>query len=105
MKDLSEATGMDISELRKELTTQNQMFLGIYAIYDKKSKHYDTPFFAWSDIFAKRRFCLMADSEKSPLKKWPEDFELHQLAGFDTHLGEIDSYKPIKIMTAKETLK
>lgn len=62
--------------------------IGIYAIYDKKGKRYDTPFFAVNDLFARRRFYLMAD-EKGPLKTWPEDFRLEKVGIFDIIEGEL----------------
>lgn len=72
-----------------------QYELKVYAIYDKKGKRFDTPFFAISDVMAKRRFLLMQDEEKSPLAKWPEDFQLYELAGFDVETGKIDAKKAV----------
>ena len=58
-------------------------WLEIYAIYDKKSEAYDTPFFAHNEIFAKRRYILMAEEDRSPLRMWPNDFELHRVGRFN----------------------
>jgi len=65
--------------------------LGIYAIYDKKAERYDTPYFAISDLFAKRRYALMADEPKSVLTKWKDDFQLMRLGTVSTITGEIDN--------------
>lgn len=62
--------------------------IGVYAIYDKKGERYDTPFFAISDLFAKRRFYLMAD-EKGPLQMWPDDFRLEKVGTFNIIDGEL----------------
>lgn len=83
------------------MNNQDQVLLGIYAIYDLKSEQYDTPFFSVSDIYAKRRFLLMSDEEKSALNKWPEDFELHKVASFGTSSGNVTDkidliYKGVK---------
>ncbi len=63
--------------------------LKIYAIWDRKSRKYDTPFFAISDIFAKRRYLIMADEKRSPLAMWPEDFELHRVGKFNMDQGDM----------------
>lgn len=69
--------------------------LGIYAIYDKKGKKYDTPFFAFSDLFAKRRYVLMSMEEKSPLQVWPEDFELARVGFFNPVTGDISEFHEV----------
>ena len=58
-------------------------WLRIYAIYDKKGARFDTPFFAHSDLFAKRRYLIMAEEEKSPLRMWPEEFEMYLVGRFN----------------------
>ena len=58
-------------------------WLEIYAIYDKKSEKFDTPFFAHSDVFAKRRYILMTEEDRSPLAMWPEDFALFKVGRFN----------------------
>lgn len=86
-----------------------QTEIAVYAIYDKKGKMYDTPFFAVSDLFAKRRYYIMAEEEKSVLKMWPEDFALYRLAGFDTESGKINDDKELiidgKMIEKKEDKK
>lgn len=75
----------------------------IYAIFDKKSEKYDTPFFTSSEVFGKRRFLLMMD-EDGPLKKWPEDFNLQMLGTFNIITGEVAPQIKL-IMEAKSVVK
>ncbi len=65
----------------------------IYAIYDKKAEKYDTPFFAYNETFAKRRFLILSDEPKSQLATWPEDFELTQIGILNFITGEVESQK------------
>ena len=79
--------------------------LGIYAIRDSKSERYDTPYFAVSDIFTKRRFLLMVDEEGSVLSKWPDEFELHKLAAINILTGQISMIGKEVIISGKEIKK
>lgn len=62
---------------------RDDAWLGIYSIYDKKGERFDTPFFAHSDLFAKRRLLLLMEEERSPLRMWPNDFELHSVGRYN----------------------
>lgn len=66
--------------------------ISVYAIYDKKANRYDTPFFAFNDLFAKRRFHMMAtnNTENNVLKEFLKDFDLCQVGTFDVLTGEIN---------------
>lgn len=75
----------------------------IYAIFDKKSERFDTPFFTVSEVFGKRRFLLMLD-EEGALKKWPEDFNLQQLGTVNIITGNVESKQKL-IMEAKSVVK
>ena len=86
------------------MTDFNPNTLTINAIFDKKSKRYDTPFFASSDLFAKRRYLIMANEEKSPLQMWKNDFELHKLGTFDTGNGKCTN-KPEVLLTGEQVPK
>lgn len=61
--------------------------INVYAIYDRKGKRFDTPYFAHSDLFARRRYELM--SKEGPLNEWPEDFELWSIGTFDVQKGNL----------------
>lgn len=63
--------------------------LGIYAVYDKISKIYDTPFFARDDVFARRRFIMWTQEEHSMLHDFKPDFELHRLGSFNPQDGSL----------------
>ena len=59
--------------------------LNLYAIWDTETKVFDNPWFAPSDLFAKRRFHLMTTESKT-LKTWPQQFELWRIVNFDLEL-------------------
>ena len=61
--------------------------LFVYAVYDKKANKYDIPFFAASDLFARRRFLLMANDQGTILNQFLKDFDLHLVGSFDVHSG------------------
>lgn len=63
--------------------------ISIYGIYDLKGQRYDTPFFAYNDLFAKRRFIMLAEKEGSVMYRFNRDFELHNLGTFNVTTGEI----------------
>lgn len=66
-----------------------QSELAVYAIYDNKGERFDTPFFAISDLFAKRRYTLMMEEKGSPLGRWPDEFALYKLSDFDIETGKM----------------
>mgnify|MGYP000405387521 CR=1 FL=1 len=77
--------------------------LGIFAIFDLKSKRYDTPFFGVSDLMAKRRYMIIMEDEQSPLRKWKEDFELHRVGIFDVTNGNmLETGDPLLILKGEE---
>jgi len=79
--------------------------LGIYAIRDIKSERYDTPYFAISEIFAKRRFLLMVDEEPSVLSKWRNEFELHKLGDVNIITGKVIHVEIQVILSGNEIKK
>ena len=74
-----------------------ETIIGLYAIWDKKSEIYDNPFFAISDVYAKRRYLLMMDQEQSPLLKWKDDFELHLVGKFNNFTGKTEDAQELTI--------
>ena len=68
--------------------------LEIYAIWDREAKHFDTPFFAVNNIFAKRRFALMINDNKV-LKKWPQQFDLWYLGSVDVKNDPLSEIKKV----------
>lgn len=71
--------------------------LNIYGIFDKKSERFDTPFFAYSDLFAERRFRLMLAEKNSVLNTWPDEFVLFRLGEVDLITGMIKDKKALVI--------
>lgn len=63
------------------------MKLAVYAIFDKKSIMYKTPFLAHNDDVAIRMFSSAVNGERSELSDFPEDFDLYKLASFDDESG------------------
>jgi hypothetical protein len=60
-----------------------------YAVYDRKAINYDVPFFAKSDLFAKRKFVMdvMARSRNTMISSFKDDFELHRVGEFCPDTG------------------
>ena len=93
---MTEGTGLenagpaDIEELRKSVEIQKNEFewVQIFALYDKKGKKYDIPFFAHNELFAKRKFMLMA-KEEGILKEFINEFSLEKLGEFNIVNGHI----------------
>lgn len=79
--------------------------LGIFAIFDLKSKRYDTPFFGVSDLMAKRRYMIIMQDDKSPLRAFKEDFELHRVGIFDVTNGEVSETGESLIILKGEEVK
>jgi len=78
--------------------------INMYAIYDRESKKYETPFFTFNDVFAGRRFIMLQDDQDNPgmLSKFSESFELRRIGTFNVITGEIKPTEPEKIMDGKK---
>ena len=74
---------------------QDDSWLRIYAIYDKKGERFDTPYFAHSRLFAKRRYLLMMEEDRSPLSMWPGDFELHMIGRYNVRTNTLIEEKEL----------
>lgn len=64
----------------------------MYSIYDKKSRRFDTPFFANDDVNAIRHFTMLVNDKKSMLSEFKDDFQVHSLLQFDIITGEIKTF-------------
>lgn len=62
--------------------------LKMYAVYDKKGKRFDTPFFVLDQVFAERKFIMAIENNDSQFNRFKNDFELHFLGVFDVNTGE-----------------
>lgn len=62
--------------------------INIYTVKDVKGGLFDTPFFAATDLMAKRKFMLLAKQDETILSNFVDDFELHKIATFNYVTGE-----------------
>lgn len=88
---MDDLKAMTVEELRDSVNVKKQDFtkVEIFAIYDLKGEKYDVPFFAHSELFAKRRFILMLD-EKGILQKFLDEFQLIKIGIFNILTGGIE---------------
>lgn len=70
----------------------NHQKLGLYAVYDKKGEAYDVPFFARSDLLAKRRFIVDVRNPQSLLSQFRDDFVLVRIGIWHQDTGVIDAF-------------
>lgn len=75
--------------------------IGMYAIHDEKSDVYDVPFFARSDLMAKRRFIVDVRNEQSLVHAFKEDFKLVRLGLLDLVSGHFTAMVEV-LLTGKE---
>ena len=66
----------------------------LFAMYDKKASFYLQPFPDTSTIAALRGFEVAVNNSDSIFSRFPDDFELHELASFDQNTGEVIPQKP-----------
>lgn len=69
----------------------------LYSIWDKEASRFDTPFFAISDLFAKRKFMMFLEERNSIFSRFKNSFELHCIGSFSTLNGEFECIKKIII--------
>lgn len=79
----------------------------IFAMYDRKANCYPMqPFPESSTASALRGFEVAVNNSDSIFSRFPDDFELHELATFDKETGLIESYdRPQNLGTARTVLK
>ena len=75
--------------------------LGVYALFDKKAKQFDTPIFCRSDMFAGRHYVMVTDTPGTIPNKFKGDFDMYKLGTFKTATGEFDAEIEI-IITGRE---
>lgn len=74
--------------------------IGMYAFYDLKSKRYDTPFFAQSDLFAGRHYKMVVEKPGTMINQFRDDFDLHRIGFYDLEDGTIVEFREC-IITGK----
>lgn len=78
----------------------------IFSMYDRKAAFYIQPFSETSTIAALRGFDVAVNEGKSTFSRFPDDFELHELAFFDPQTGELTPHgKPQNLGSARTVLK
>lgn len=76
--------------------------LNLYAMYDKKSECYDTPFWQSDHIHAKRKFIMAINSIDSMVSQFKDDFEVHFLGTFNMTKGEFNELGNDPILKGSE---
>lgn len=79
----------------------------LFAMYDRKANNYPMqPFPESSTAAALRGFDVAVNQADSIFNRFPDDFELHELASFDKETGYIMPHeKPQNLGTARTVLK
>lgn len=75
--------------------------LKCYAIYDVKTKLYDSPMYFLDEAYAVRAFAGRINQGNNPYSDFPEDFTLFFMGIFDARTGGYKSEKtPFPVLTA-----
>lgn len=78
----------------------------LFSVYDLRAKMYSPPWACMNDEVAIREFGLMCRAEKSPIGKYPEDYELVILGSWDTETGQLFSAERVeRVMRATELVE
>lgn len=75
--------------------------VGVFAFYDIKAKLYDLPFYAQSELFAVRRYKILAKDSGTMLCEFMEDYDLYQVATYNKEFGTFEFQKRL-ILRGKE---
>lgn len=73
----------------------------MYSFFDKKSDRFDTPFYVFDEIGAKRHLHMSVVKKGTLMNTFREDYCLYKLADFDIVTGELELDRKY-IMDAKE---
>lgn len=71
----------------------------IFAVKDIKLSQFNRPFPDSSSISAMRSFHVIACDENSQIGKFPEDYQLFEIAKMNLVTGKIESYDNAKFLT------
>lgn len=77
----------------------------ICAVYDKKSKLYEQPFFVANVAQATRGFAAEIQRGGTPFSMFADDFELHELGEFKNNEVKNAKTRPIKGSKVEEVLE
>jgi hypothetical protein len=85
---------------------RNFVDLSMYSVYDKELNVFNTPFFARSDIEAKRTFIQAIEDPKSVINRFSDKFALYEVGMFIQADGNLISVSPpVKVMEANSIKK
>lgn len=65
----------------------------LFAVRDRKADYFQSPFFAPSKADALRSFQGIANDKDHIIGKFPEDFELFELGGWDKQSGRYSEHE------------
>lgn len=76
------------------------MVIAIYSVFDKKSNHYQAPFFGLNDAQMLREFKIMLKNQKQRVEnEYPEDFTIFRIGYFSDECGSIEgTAEPEKVV-------
>lgn len=78
------------------------MRLNLYSVKDIKVGAYMNPFISMGDVQAMRMFHEIACDPKTQIFKYPADFELYMIGGYDDGSGEL--YTELKFLCSAVTV-
>lgn len=61
----------------------------IFALYDHRLGGYTNPFAMQTEGMAWRWFADQMSDPQNPMRRWPQDYELHVLGSFDKQTGRL----------------
>lgn len=79
------------------------MILNVYSVFDSKLASFGRPWYEMTDASAIRVFSDAVNDNSNPANQWykhPEDFSLYKLGVFNDESGEIETDKPLSLVTA-----
>lgn len=77
----------------------------MYSIFDKKSDRFDTPFFTFDEIGAKRHFIMMCRKKGTMISTFKNEFQLVHIGSFDVNDGMMEVLNNQKVvLTGLEVL-
>ena len=72
----------------------------VFAVRDKASDSYLTPFFAPHEAMAIRQFHLLRTDSSTFVAQFPQDFDLFLLGEFDERTGHFTELSPCYLQSA-----
>lgn len=76
------------------------MSVELFTVFDQAANRYMDPFCAPTIEFAVRGFREACETDGHQFNKYPEDYVLYHVGGFDAELGVLEPSNPHKIANA-----